>query len=282
MVPAGLWATSALAVVLGACVGSFLNVVVWRLPRGESLLHTSSHCPRCGTVLAWKHNVPLLGWLLLRGRCAHCHWAIPLRYPAVEALTAGLWVTAIPALPTDPAPSLLPGSAWWLPLAAGWLLASWLLAIALIDVDHLWLPEPLCRWGVVAGLLTTVLLAPGDAVAATLLAHLLASCLALLGLEGLSTLGERLLGQPALGLGDAKLAALLGAWLGPAGVAAAIALAVLSGAVFGFLARLSGVLGPRQPFSFGPFLALGGWMVWLMGGEWWWQRWLEWPGLFAR
>jgi len=142
--------------------------------------------------------------------------------PAVEVLTAGFWVTAIPALPTDPAPVLLPGSAWWLPLAAGWLLASWLLAMALIDVDHLWLLESLCcRWGVVAGLLTTVLMATGDAVAATLLAHLLASCLALLGQEGLSALGVRLLGQPALGLGDAKLATLLGAWLKPAGVAAA-------------------------------------------------------------
>ena len=97
---------------------------------------------------------------------------------------------------------------------------------------------------------------------------------ALLLLEGLSALAERLLGQPALGLGDAKLAALGGAWLGPGGIAAAMALAVVSGALVGSTARLSGRLGPREPFPFGPFIALGIWLVWLTGPQWWWSTWL--------
>ena len=95
-----------------------------------------------------------------------------------------------------------------------------LLPLVLIDLDHLLLPEPLCRWGVV------------------------------------------------LGLGDAKLAALGGAWLGPVGIAAAMALAVVSGAFVGSTARLSGRLGPREPFHFGPFIALGIWLVWLTGPQW--------------
>ena len=96
-----------------------------------------------------------------------------------------------------------------------------------------------------------------------------AAVLALLLLEALSALAERLLGQPALGLGDAKLAALGGAWLGPGGIAAAMALAVVSGALVGSTARLSGRLGPREPFPFGPFIALGIWLVWLTGPLWW-------------
>ena len=98
--------------------------------------------------------------------------------------------------------------------------------------------------------------------------------LALLLLEGLIALAERLLGQPALGLGDAKLAALGGAWLGPGGIAAAMALAVVSGALVGSTARLSGRLGPREPFPFGPFIALGIWLIWLIGPQWWWSTWV--------
>ena len=103
---------------------------------------------------------------------------------------------------------------------------------------------------------------------------MIAAVLALLLLEGLSALAERLLGQPALGLGDAKLAALGGAWLGPGGIAAAMAIAITAGAVGGGGARLSGRLGPREPFPFGPFIALGIWLVWLTGPLWWWRAWL--------
>ena len=93
-------------------------------------------------------------------------------------------------------------------------------------------------------------------------------------LEGLSALAEKALGQPALGLGDAKLAALGGAWLGLQGVAIAMLLAIVGGAVIGSLARISGRLGPREPFPFGPFIATGIWLVWLQGPNWWWQHWL--------
>ena len=164
--------------LLGACVGSFTNVVAWRLPRQESVVFPGSHCPKCGHSIRWHDNFPVLGWLLLRGRCRDCDAAISWRYPAVEALSAGLWISALLVWPG--AGGGLPDL--WLPWA-GFPLIALLLSLVLIDLDHLWLPEPLCRWGVV---------------------------LALLLLEGLSALAERLLGQPALGLGDAKLAALGG------------------------------------------------------------------------
>src|SRR5881396_4257407 len=93
------WAV--MAFLFGAIVGSFLNVVVWRLPRGESLVHPRSHCPRCATPIRPHHNVPVLSWLVLRGRCAACRAPIPARYPLVEALTGALYVAVVAATGAD-------------------------------------------------------------------------------------------------------------------------------------------------------------------------------------
>jgi leader peptidase (prepilin peptidase)/N-methyltransferase len=259
---------SLVAALLGGCVGSFLNVVAWRLPRQESVVVPPSHCTRCGVVLPWHDNLPVVGWLLLGGQCRRCRTPIAARYPLVELLTAGLWVGAVWATPTAMGPAADPLAL----RLAGWLLLSWLLPLVLIDLDHLWLPEPLCRWGVVLGLTCTAFIgfAQGDPTGRALLfQHLLATGVGLLGSEAVSALGERLLGQPALGLGDAKLTALLGAWLGLAGLGLAVLVAVVSGAFAGAVGRLSGRLAPRDPFAFGPYLALGGAGVWLLGNHIW-------------
>ena len=81
-------------VCLGACIGSFTNVVIWRLPRGESVVHPGSHCPRCGHGIRWHDNIPILSWLVLGGRCRDCGGTVSWRYPAVEALTSLLWLSA--------------------------------------------------------------------------------------------------------------------------------------------------------------------------------------------
>ena len=269
-----------LAAVLGACVGSFLNVVAWRLPREESVVHPRSHCPNCGSPLRWFENVPLLSWMVLRARCRHCGSAISARYPAVELLTAGLFVAT--ALGN---PSALAAPPAWLLLLAGWLLIGLLMPLTLIDLDHLWLPEPLCRWGVLLGLAITAIagFSQGESSGCSLLLeHLLAACGGLLAMEGLSGLAQKLMGKPALGLGDAKLTALLGAWLGLSGVGLAVLLAVLAGALFGGLGLLSGRLQRGQPFPFGPFLAGGGLAVWIGGNNVWLQQlgpWLGWGAL---
>jgi leader peptidase (prepilin peptidase)/N-methyltransferase len=273
-----------LAAVLGACVGSFLNVVAWRLPREESVVHPRSHCPNCGSPLRWFENVPLLSWMVLRARCRHCGSAISARYPAVELLTAGLFVAT--ALGN---PSALAAPPAWLLLLAGWLLIGLLMPLTLIDLDHLWLPEPLCRWGVLLGLAITAIagFSQGESSGRSLLLeHLLAACGGLLAMEGLSGLAQKLMGMPALGLGDAKLTALLGAWLGLSGVGLAVLLAVLlavpAGALFGGLGLLSGRLQRGQPFPFGPFLAGGGLAVWIGGNNVWLQQlgpWLGWGAL---
>jgi len=257
-----------IAALFGVCVGSFLNVVVWRLPRQESLVLPGSHCPRCGTPLRWFENLPVLSWLLQAGRCRHCHAPIAGRYPLVELLCAGLWVANSLATPTamggDPQPLLL--------LLAGWLLLSWLIPLTLIDLDQMWLPEPLCRLGLLLGLACTAVLGLGqgfDNGRMLLLHHLLAAAAGLLGFEAVSAAAGKLMGRPALGLGDAKLAALLGAWLGLTGLGLTVMLAVFTAAAVGVLGRITGRLARHQPFPFGPFLTAAGAAVWLLGNGFW-------------
>ena len=261
-------ALSLSAALLGACIGSFLNVVAWRLPRQESVVWPRSHCPRCGVNLAWFDNIPVLSWSVLKGRCRRCSGTIAARYPLVELLTAGLWVAAVWAQPQGLGPTPEP----WLQLLAGWLLLSWLVPLVLIDLDHLWLPEPLCRYGLLLGLACTAGIGFAQSAAigkALLLQHLVAAGLGLLGSEAVSAGAERVFGRPALGLGDAKLLAMLGAWLGLGGMGLCVVLAVFCGAIGGLAGRLSGRLGRGEPFAFGPFLALGGALVWLLGHEPW-------------
>ncbi|MBD1193411.1 A24 family peptidase [Vulcanococcus sp. Clear-D1] len=275
-----------LAALLGACIGSFLNVVAWRLPRQESVVRPRSHCPRCGTTLRWFENIPVLSWLLLRGRCRHCGTAIAVQYPAVELLCSGLFVAAAAApAAVSAAGSSLAGAPAWLVVLAGWLLISLLLPMVLIDLDQLWLPEPLCRWGVVLGLVVSAIagFSQGDGPGRELLLwHLLAASAGLLGFEATSALAQKLLGKPALGLGDAKLAALLGAWLGLTGLGLTVMLSVFGGALLGVIGLLSGRLKRGQPFPFGPFLAGAGLAVWCAGNSFWLQRfslWLGWGAL---
>ncbi len=257
-----------LSVALGAAVGSFLNVVTWRLPRQESILWPASHCPRCGTNLAWWDNVPVLSWLVLRGRCRSCQASISRRYPLVEMACALLWLLLLVAQPSvmGPAPNSL------LLLLAGWVLVSWLIPLVLIDLDSLWLPEPLCRWGLVVGLGVTALIGfqQGPTIGRSLLfSHLLAAAMGLLGFEFCSALAARAFGKPALGLGDAKLAAMMGAWLGPLGLGLAVALAVFCGGLVGLTGRLTGYLQRGQALAFGPFLAAGTLAVWWAGSRFW-------------
>ena len=257
-----------LAAILGSCVGSFLNVVTWRLPREESVVLPSSHCPRCGTTLNWFENIPVLSWLLLMGRCRHCKTGISPRYPLVELLTAGLWVAAVVAQPSGMGAEAPPLQL----LFAGWLLLSWLIPLTLIDLDRLWLPESLCRIGLFLGLVCTMVLGFQQGVPIgreLLLHHLLAAALGLLGFEAVSGLAEKAMGRPALGLGDAKLAAMLGAWLGLTGLGLTVMLAVVGGAVVGVVGRVSGRLGRFDPLPFGPFLTTAAAAVWLLGNAFW-------------
>jgi leader peptidase (prepilin peptidase)/N-methyltransferase len=229
---------------LGAAVGSFLNVVAYRLPRRESLLHPGSRCPGCGTAIKAYDNVPVLAWLLLRGRCRSCQTPISPRYPLVEALTALLAVTVV----------VVKHSA--VDMALGLTLIAVLVPVALIDLEHRIIPDKLTLPAAIAAL------AIGLALHSSGVAEQLISAAAAGGFLLVFVLAY----PRGMGMGDVKLAAVLGLFLGRS-VAVAILAAVLLGTVVGALvmARVGVQQGRKTAVPFGPFLAVGG-VIGLLAG----------------
>ena len=222
---------------LGLVFGSFLNVVIARLPRGESIVSPPSSCPRCKARIRPWDNIPVLSFLLLRGRCRSCRKPISWRSPVVE-LTAGilLWQLALRA--EHPAA---------LVAHAVFLLA--LLAVAWIDLDTRTIPDVVTIPGVGLGLAASLFAPPGLAAA------LLGAAAGGFSLWLVGAVYERATGVPGMGGGDVKLAAMMGAFLGAGGVFGAIFLASLAGSLFGVLLIARGKGDKRSAIPFGTFLA---------------------------
>lgn len=220
--------------VTGAVTGSFLNVVIYRLPRKESIVSPGSHCPRCGQPVKWYDNIPLLSYVILRARCRHCGQPITPRYPTVELLTAVLWVMA----------GVWFGLDW--PLLPALLLVSTLVAIFYIDLDHYIIPNVIVLPVAAIGLAANVAIAPErwlEFLAAGLLSATFFFIVALVKPGG-------------MGMGDVKLAGMLGFFLGKA-VLVGLFLGFLIGAVVGVALMAAGVKGRKSRIPFGPFLAAG-------------------------
>lgn len=236
------WVT--LAGVLGAAVGSFLNVVVHRVPAGESIVSPGSKCPGCDTLLAPYDNVPVISWLVLRGRCRHCGIRISPRYPLLELLTAVLFALVVLTRGADS------------DLAAELVFVAVLVAVSAIDLEHRIIPNsilaPAAVWGVGVAValrleeLPELLIAGGAAFTAMLLVALV---------------------QPGgMGMGDVKLAGVIGLYLGIA-VLPALLVAFLTGALVGLAIVVNrGASARKQAVPFGPFLALGA-VVGLLAGD---------------
>jgi leader peptidase (prepilin peptidase) / N-methyltransferase len=232
-------------------VGSFLGVLINRLPNGTPVAMARSACPNCGTSLGPIDLVPLLSYALLRGHCRHCAKPIGLFHPAVElaALAVAIMAVAIMAVAADPDPSRV-----WASCALGWTL----LTLAWIDWIAFLLPDVLTLPLLLAGLVLTWLWDP-DA----LLDHSLAAAAAYLAFQGIALAYRRLRGFDGLGGGDSKLIAAAGAWCG----LAMLPLIVLASALIGLLAALGLALAGRTVTSttripFGPCIALAFWLVW--------------------
>jgi leader peptidase (prepilin peptidase)/N-methyltransferase len=236
---------AAVAAIFGAIVGSFLNVVAYRLPRGESLLHPPSACPSCGTPIKPYDNVPVLGWLWLRGRCRACKAPISPRYPIVEAVTGALCAACVLKFGAD--------SDVWLPLVFVLLLVP----ITLIDLDHHIIPNVLTAIGAVAAFVLVLAFQTDE-----LTGHIIAALAA-----GGFFLIAALVYPAGMGMGDVKLAGVMGLVLGRA-VAPAIFAALIAGTVVGavVIARFGAKDGRKKGIPFGPWLAFGS-LVGLFWGD---------------
>jgi len=224
--------------VFGLMIGSFLNVCIYRLPRHESVVFPPSHCTRCGKAIAWYHNLPIVGWLVLRGRCASCGDRISIIYPLVEALTGAVFAL----------------NAWWFgptPLLLVRLLFSCvLIVLAFIDIEHRILPNRITLSGIVVGFLASVWLLPGWR--SSLIGILIGGGV----LWAIGELYFRLRGVEGMGMGDVKMLAMIGAFLGWKAVLFTVLLASILGAIVG-LAMMAGRKGDmKYALPFGTFLSI--------------------------
>ena len=226
----------AFAFLVGACLGSFFNVLIHRLPRGESIVRPSSRCPACGRPIRALENIPIVSFFLLRGRCAGCGGAISPRYPGVEALSgAGFALFAVVDGPG-------------LPLLRDLALFSLLVPIAFIDLDHRIIPDELSLGGIAAGILLSFL--PGGDWMGSLAGGLLGGGI----LYATAAAYEKVTGREGMGGGDIKLIAMIGAFLGWKGALFTIFCGSLLGVAGGLVAMRKGEEGLKTAIPFGPYL----------------------------
>lgn len=263
------WGLATLFGLLGLLVGSFLNVLIHRLPimlerewaqadttateyaqhDAFNLMTPRSSCPHCGTPIKWFHNIPLLSYVALQGKCAHCGTRVSLQYPLVEALTALLFAACAHFFD-------------WPFAALAWSgFCAVLLAAALIDWKTTYLPDlltlPLMWAGILCALLGWIQLPLAQSVWG-----------AIIGYSTLWTIYwvfKLLTGKDGMGYGDFKLLAALGAWMGPIALIPILLISCTMGSVFGLLQRLRGTLLAGQAFAFGPFLAAAGFSMCFWG-----------------
>jgi leader peptidase (prepilin peptidase)/N-methyltransferase len=233
--------------LLGACVGSFLNVVIYRLPLGQSLVSPPSRCPNCGNRLKWYDNIPIFGWLLLGGRCRQCKKPISIQYPIVELITALLFVLVVWLTPPGPL------------LVTRLLLVCILIALFGIDLEHQILPNSITLPGIAVGLLLSTIAPPGlrDALLGAVLGGAI-----LYGIAWGYYLWRR---EEGLGMGDVKMLAMIGAFLGWKAVLVTMVLSSFSGALIGVTLIASQRGNMKLALPFGTFLALGALAAMLVG-----------------
>lgn len=224
--------------LFGLAVGSFLNVCIHRLPRGESVIAPPSRCPACGQRIRWFDNIPLVAYLALRGRCRHCGAAVSPLYPLVEAATAALFLLQYREVGLDPL------------LAPRLLFSAAMVVLFVIDLRHRLLPDVITLPGIGAGMVFALFLDPG---------WMDAAIGAIAGGGSLLAISEayyRLRGVEGLGLGDVKMVAAVGAFLGWQTMLVALILAFVLGAAVGAGLIAAGRGGPRTALPFGSFLAV--------------------------
>lgn len=236
---------TAIAGLFGLVLGSFLNVCILRLPSQQSVVRPGSRCPKCGYVLRWYDNIPVVSWLLLRGKCRSCRTPISIQYPLIELATALIWA----------------GFAWWtgtgIPLLQGGLFFTLLLGIAMTDAREYIIPDEFSLGGLACGILLSL-----DGGFHAIGTAIVGAAVGFAVLYGVAIAGKAMFKEEAMGGGDVKMMAMVGAFTGWTGVLLTIFLGSLLGSlIFVPLA----LIGKKKLVPFGVFLSLGAAVTYLWG-----------------
>lgn len=257
---------SILAFILGTCIGSFANVCIYRMPKGRSIVVPRSHCPDCDGLIAWFDNIPLISFILLGGRCRSCKGEISRRYFLVELLTGAIFLSIWLRYGID------------LRTPVYWVVVTGLIIGTFIDFDFMIIPDQITLGGIFAGLLISIIF-PSlhgvvrhfDGFRAAFIGMLIGGMI--LWLVG--ELGRVAFKKEAMGMGDVKLLAAIGAFLGWQAVVFTVMISSLTGAVAGIIMVLCGKREMGSKIPFGPYLALAA-VIWIIGGQDWWLTYLQW------
>jgi len=252
--------------IIGTCIGSFLNVVIYRFRNNYSIVRPRSFCPNCKTKLTWKENIPLISYLIQRGKCINCDIKISPRYPLVELTTGIFFMIFVNSSPSF----FISNDHLFFNIIFSWSFLSLLICISLIDIYELWIPQGLINFGFfsgILGLIFTGLINNQYISLYPVIKGLISSVASFLIFEFLRYFSKFIFKKDAIGKGDSKLVAMLALWLGPLGVLFAVGSSYIFAAIFCLVGISMNLLRYRQAIPFAPFLSLGGLFIWFLGNE---------------
>ena len=232
--------------LLGAVMGSFFNVIIYRLPKSISIVTPPSHCPGCGEKIQWKDNIPIISYIILNGKCRKCDFHIPIKYLVVETISAFLFLFSYLRFGIS------------LELFTFLVFVSLLIPISFIDLHTTLIPDSISISGIVLGLALSVF-------RGLVLISLIGAIAGALLISIIIIAGRKVYKQEVMGYGDIKLAAMIGAFVGWAGVLLTVMIGSFLGAVYGLIQIKRGKLTMKSQVPFGPYLAIGGAISFLYG-----------------
>ena len=253
--------------LFGLCLGSFVNVVTYRLPRKISISYPRSFCPKCRKPIKIIDNIPVLSWIRLRGKCSNCNKQISYKYILIEISFAILFTICTYSY------TFLNNN--FLNIVFSLSTSIFLIifvSITLIDIDYLVIPSSLSLSGIIFGLLFSILnsiVYEIDNPNSLIINHFYATCLGFIIFEFIRFFGKKIFKKPALGKGDSFLAACLGSWLGIQWLILSSILSIYYAGIFSCIGIIIKKIKPGNLIPFAPFMALGGISVWIMGYEFW-------------
>ncbi len=260
------WYFTVVVFLFGACWGSFLNVCIYRIPAELSVVKPRSRCPKCMTNLSWRDNIPIFGWIALRGKCRYCQAPISARYPSIELLTAILftlvWLRFPYELVTVP----------YMVMVFGLILGS------MVDFDEMWLPDRCTIGGMIVGPIFSFLIPAlhgADAHMTGLVESLIGLAVGFGSLWAVAFFGRLILKKDAMGFGDVKLMGALGAFLGWESIIFIVFVSSLLGTIIGVSFIAVGKKEWQSRIPFGPYIALAA-ILWVLGGSALWDAYVAW------
>ena len=251
--------------LIGICFGSFFNVVIYRLPLELSIVRPRSFCPKCKSRISWRENIPLLSWLIQKGKCRNCENKISISYPIIEFLTGVFFV--ILNFSSQQIHSSITNEIFR--NLFSWIFFSIIFLISLIDINHFWIPQKLINYGFLFGFINLILVKfiVGNSNLYDLIRAFATIIVSYLFFELIRKIAKYIFKKEALGQGDSKLISMISLWLGPVGILLSVGISYIFAAIFVIFGLSMNILRRNQFIPFAPFLAIGGLMVWFFGND---------------